>query len=103
MRRGALNKSARKAIAVHTAKPVIEGGGDESGPLINWDITPYIRNCLEMICAEGPAARGIRGIGDPKGERRGLSCLGAASHGDRDLWDGHKTCAGKCPFLLKTW
>lgn len=31
-RQGLLDKSASKAIAVHTAKPVIDGGGDGSGP-----------------------------------------------------------------------
>lgn len=103
MRKVTLNKSTRKAIAVHIAKPMIEGGGDGSRPLINWDITPYICNCLEMICTEGPVARGVRGIEDPKGERRGLSCPGAAFHGEWDLHDGHKTCVGKCPFLLKMW
>lgn len=41
-RQGPLNKSASKAIAVHTAEPVIHGGWDELGPLINWDIAPYL-------------------------------------------------------------
>jgi len=87
---------------VHTAKPVIEEGGDGSGPLINWDTIPYLCNHLELTCVEGPAARGIRRAGDLKGERYGPSSVGTAPHGERDGEDGHKTGVGKCPFLSKT-
>lgn len=63
-RQGPLNKSASKAIAVHTAKLMIDGGG--LGPLINWDIASYLCNCQELTYLEGSVARGIRGAGDLK-------------------------------------
>lgn len=100
-RQGPLNKSASKAIAVHTAKPVIDGGGDGSGPLINWDIAPYLRNHLELTCAKGPAARGIRGAGDLKGERHGPSFPRRSSPWGAGLGARPQNLCGEVPPSFK--
>lgn len=105
-RQGPLDKSTGKAIAMHTTKPVIEGGGDGPGPQLIG--SSYLCNRPKLVSAEGPTAAaqlcqgpvGQGALGTP--EEGAWSLLpGHSSPRGAGPGNSHKTCVRRCPFPLK--